>query len=73
MKRMEDKEKVGLKFCHACNVEARNVTDRFCRRCGARHIHDTDRLNNDPPDSSVTSHMDRMSETFAPTAAECSG
>jgi hypothetical protein len=66
MKRMEDKETAGLKFCHACNVEARNVTDRFCRRCGARHIHDTDRFYNDPPDSPITPHMDQISETVAP-------
>ncbi len=72
MKRIEDKETACLKFCHACNVEARNVTDRFCRRCGARQIHDTDRLYNDPPDSPIMPHMDPISETVAPTAAECS-
>jgi hypothetical protein len=66
MKRMEDREIVSLKFCHACNVEARNVTDRFCRRCGARHIHDAERLYNDPPDSSIAPHMDPISETVAP-------
>ena len=66
MKRMEDKEIVSLKFCHACNVEARYMTDRFCRRCGARHIHDAERLYNDPPDSSIAPHMDPISETVAP-------
>lgn len=72
MKRMEDRETAGLKFCHACNAEARNVTDRFCRSCGARQIYDTDRLYDDPPDSSITPQMDPISETVAPpTAAEC--
>lgn len=63
MERMEDKETAGLKFCHACNVEARNVTDRFCRRCGARHIYDTDRLYDDPPDAPSTRPMGPISET----------
>ena len=65
MKRMEDREIVSLRFCHACDVEARYVTDRFCRRCGARHIHDAERLYNDPPDSSITPSMDPISETVA--------
>lgn len=65
MKRMEDRETAGFKFCHACNVEVWNLTDRFCRRCGARQIHDTDRLYNDPPDSSIAPHMDPVSETVA--------
>jgi hypothetical protein len=63
MERMEDRETAGLKFCHACNVEARNVTDRFCRRCGARHIYDTERLYDDPLDSPSTPHTDPISET----------
>ena len=63
MERMEDGETAGLKFCHACNVEVWNVTDRFCRRCGARQIYDTDRLYDGPPDSSITPHMDPISET----------
>jgi hypothetical protein len=66
MKRMEDKETVCLKFCHACNVEARNVTDRFCRRCGARQIHDTGQLYNDPPNSSITPNIGPISETATP-------
>jgi len=66
MKRMEDREIVSLKFCHACNVEARYVTDRFCRRCGARLIHEAERLYNDPPDSPITPHMEPISETVAP-------
>ena len=72
MKRIEDKEIAGLKICHACNAVARNVTDRFCRRCGARQIQEADRLYNDPPDSSITPPTDLISETVAPIAAECS-
>jgi hypothetical protein len=60
---MEDRETSGLKFCHACNVEARNVTDNFCRRCGARHIHDAERLYDDPPDSPSTPHTNPIFET----------
>jgi len=66
MKRMEDRETAGLKFCHACNVEARNVTDRFCRSCGARQNYDTGRLYDEPADSSIMRHTDPISETVAP-------
>lgn len=65
MKSIEDKETAGLKFCHACNVEVWNMTDRFCRHCGERQIYDTDRLYDYPPDSSITPHMDPISETVA--------
>jgi hypothetical protein len=41
------------------------LTDRFCRRCGARLIHDTDRLYDDPTDSPITPHMDPISEIVA--------
>jgi hypothetical protein len=62
MQSLEERGTTGLKLCHACNCEVRNLTDKFCRRCGARQIHDTERLCNDPPDSSMTPHMDPISE-----------
>jgi hypothetical protein len=63
MEGMENRETAGLKFCHACNVEARNVTDRFCRRCGARHIYDTERIYDDPPESHSTPNTGPIFET----------
>jgi hypothetical protein len=63
MQSIEERERTGLKLCHACNFEVRNLTDKFCRRCGARQIHDTERLYNDPPDPSITPHMDPVAET----------
>jgi hypothetical protein len=38
---IEERETKGLKFCHACKAEAQKMTDKFCRRCGARQIFDT--------------------------------
>jgi len=65
MKSLKERETAGLRLCHACNVEVRILTDKYCRRCGARQIHDTERLNNNQLDSSVTPHIDPISETSA--------
>jgi len=66
MQSYEEREITGVKLCHACNVEVRNLNDKFCRRCGARQIHDTEPLYNEQPDPSITPHMDPMS---APASA----
>jgi len=63
MKSLKERETADLRLCHACNVEVRKLTDKYCRRCGARQIHDTERLQNDQPDSYITPHIDPISET----------
>lgn len=65
MQSLEERGTAGLKLCHACNVEVRNLTDKYCRRCGARQIHDTDRLYNDQSDSPIMPRMEPTAETAA--------
>jgi hypothetical protein len=65
MKSFEERETAGLKLCHACNVEVRKLTDKYCRRCGARQIHDTERLSLEQADSSIAPHLDPIPETVA--------
>src|SRR5262249_58218677 len=66
MKSLKERETADLRLCHACNAEVRILTDKYCRRCGARQIHgteDTGRLQNDQTDSYITPHIDPTSDT----------
>jgi hypothetical protein len=54
IERIEDRETRGFKFCHVCQAEARKTTDKFCRRCGARQIYDTERFTPIQRSSSLT-------------------
>ena len=70
MKSIEERETASLKLCHACSGEVRKLTDKYCRRCGARQIPDTERLYNDQPDSPITSHMEPISEAVVPSLSQ---
>ncbi len=65
---IEEKETANLKLCHACNVEVRQITDKYCRRCGARQIHDTDRLFDDTMDPYITTSDQPSPLQHIPTA-----
>ena len=70
MQSIENRNTSDLKVCHACNVEVRKLTDKFCRRCGARQIHDTERLNEEHSDSSFSPYMESVSELDAPSMSQ---